>query len=113
MKKFLYTLIAILGFANLTMAMLLTSSCSKSGSPSKTIVNPGFKMDSSRFCIAPNPSGGNGGFITFDEDSYRPTPNTWYKTSNNIWYKTGSDVNVVEAFASFRVLSTPYTKSCQ
>ena len=103
------SLILIYFFLSFITASLY--SCKKDDA---VIRDPGFKVDSSRFCNFGLPANGaSGTFIRFDSPTYKPTPNTWYKTDNNWWYRTGSDVNVVQAGVSFTVLPTPYAKSCQ
>jgi hypothetical protein len=51
-------------------------------------------------------------FISFEDESFRPKANTWYRTDLNTWFKTGSDVSVVNAPVSSGVQTTGYTSHC-
>jgi hypothetical protein len=91
---------------------IFVSSCVEDSS--KNVEYPGFKAVSIAMLCPSTPTNvaNDDVFISFEDESFRPKPNTWYKTDFNIWYKTGSDVSIVNAPVSFEVQTTGYTSHC-
>ena len=91
---------------------IFVSSCVEDSS--KNVEYPGFKAVSVALICPSTPLNVNNDdvFISFEDESFRPKANTWYRTDLNTWFKTGSDVSVVNAPVSSGVQTTGYTSHC-
>ena len=97
-----------ISFILVIVAIVLFNSC--------TIEDPKYKVVSMvTLCVnGPFDVTNENYYIDFDDDTFTPQPNTWYKSEfGGLWYKTGSDVTPTKAAVHYSVLSIHYSDYCQ